>query len=120
MPCGGVRAPKVIFACRKSFLPSFPRAGALWRGQGPKKWFSLAENRFYHLLSELAPCGGFFSLAENRFYNLLPEPVPYGGVSAPKSDFRLPKIVVYNLPPEPGVILGLKGSRIIGLQGRML
>ena len=84
---------KVIFAGRKSFLPSSFRAGALWR---------------------------FFSLAENGFYHLLPELVPYGGVRAPKSDFRLPKIVVYNLPPEPGVILGLKGSRIIGLQGRML
>ena len=28
--------------------------------------------------------------------------MPYGGVSAPKSDFRLPKIVVYNLPRAGG------------------
>ena len=90
MPCGGVRAPKSGFRLPKIVFTTFFQS---WR---------LVE--------------GFFSLAENRFYNLLPELVPYGGVSAPKSDFRLPKIVVYNLPPEPGVILGLKGSRIIGLQ----
>ena len=74
-------------------------------------------------------CSSSSTCRKSFFYHLPPEPVPRGGVSAPKSDFRLSKIVFffpsssracalwrgksfksdfacrksffYNLPPEP-------------------
>ena len=87
--------PKIVFSLLPELVP--------WKGEGLKKWFSLADNCFFnHLFAELVPWGGrrletVIFACRKSFFNLHPELVHWGGQGDWKSDVCLPKIVFPNV-----------------------